>query len=81
MKQTIIDLLSSKKFITALVGVAVAIGARYGLDLDPALVAAILGLFAVVIGGQGLADHGKEAAQVEADATLAAARVLDKAAP
>lgn len=57
-------LLSSKKFITTLVGVAVAIAARVGFDLDPELVAAILGVFAMLVGAQGLADQGKEAAKV-----------------
>jgi hypothetical protein len=68
VKQAIVDLLSSKKFITGLVGVAVSLGAKYGLNLDPELCASILGLFAVVIAGQGLADHGKEAAAIAANA-------------
>jgi len=71
MKQAIIDLLSSKKFITAIVALLVAAGARYGLDLDPEICATILGLFAVLIGAQGAADNGKEAAKVHAG-TMAA---------
>lgn len=57
------NLFSSKKFITMLVGLAVALGARFGLQLEPELVASIVGLFAVLIGAQGLADQGKEAAK------------------
>ncbi len=77
--QAIRDLLSSKKFITALVAVAVAIGARYGLKLDPELVAALLGVFGILIHAQGQADHGKEAAQINADSAgqLATLAVLD----
>jgi len=63
---TLRALFGSKKFITMLVGVAVALGARYGLLLDSELVAAIIGLFAITIGAQGLADQGKEAAKESA---------------
>ena len=67
MKTALADLLSSKKFVTMIVGLVVAIGARKGLDVDPEITAAIIGLFAVLIGAQGAADHGKEAAKVKAD--------------
>jgi hypothetical protein len=66
VKQAIIDLLASKKFITALVGVAVMVGAKLGLNLDPELLIAIASLFAVLVGAQGAADAGKERAKIEA---------------
>lgn len=68
MKQVFVDLFSSKKFITALVGLVVALGAKYGLNLDPEIVASIIGLFATVVLGIGLADHGREAAKIKTDA-------------
>lgn len=73
MKEALKALFSSKKFITALVGAVVAIGLRFGVNLDPELVAGILGLFAAVILGQGFADHGKVAA-----ATHTAARESER---
>jgi hypothetical protein len=68
VKKALAALLSSKKFVTALTGAAVAIGAKFGLELDNEIVAAIIGLFAVAVGAQGLADHGKEKALIEAKA-------------
>ncbi len=68
MKQALTDLFSSKKFLTALVALIVTVGAKYGLKLDDQFVLGILGLFAVLLGAQGAADHGKEAAQINADA-------------
>lgn len=66
MKQALADLFSSKKFLTAVVGLVVAAAARYGWDVDTELVIAGLGLVAVLVGAQGAADHGKEAAKVHA---------------
>lgn len=67
MKGAIVELLSSKKFLTAIVALLVAGGARYGLALDPEVCATILGLFAVLIGAQGAADQGKAAAEIHAN--------------
>lgn len=71
MKDAVLGLLSSKKFITAMVALVVAGGARYGFDLDPEVCAAILGLFAVLIGAQGAADNGKEAARLHVESAAA----------
>jgi len=79
MRQAIADLLSSKKFITMVVGLIVAIGARKGFDVDGEIVAAILGLFAVLIGAQGAADHGKEAARIHTDAAAAEPKPMPRA--
>lgn len=64
-------LFASKKFLTAIVATLVAIGARYGLQLDPDLVMLIVGTFAAVIVGQGLQDQGKEAAKINAETVSA----------
>ncbi len=66
MKAALLALLASKKFLTTLVAIGVTIGARYGLQLDPEFCYAILGLFAVLLGAQGAADHGKSAAEINA---------------
>lgn len=71
MKQAVIDLFSSKKFIAMLVTAAVAIGAKLGFDLDSEMVALIVGLGATYITSQGLADHGKEAARIHAGSMAA----------
>lgn len=60
------DLLSSKKFIVMLVAVVMAVASKLGLDLDRELVNQILGMAAAYVVGQGIADHGKEAAKVKA---------------
>lgn len=62
------ELLTSKKFIAMIVGVLVAVGARYGLNLDPTLTYQIVALFMTYIAAQGLTDVGKAAAQIKADA-------------
>jgi hypothetical protein len=56
-------LLASKKFQTFLLGLLVAGGAKLGLEVSDELAAAILGATAILIGAQGAADHGKEAAK------------------
>ncbi len=71
MLSTAGDMLSSKKVLTAFVAVAVALGAHFGLHLDPELTATLLGVFAVLIHAQGQADHGKEAAKVNQATAIA----------
>ena len=60
------EILNSKKFQGLLVGVAVTIAADQGLDLDRETIFALVGLFATYIGGQAVADIGKEKAIAEA---------------
>ena len=72
MKDAIIRLLSSMKFWTAVLGLLTAIGAKVGFNVDPEVFWAIVGVVTSVIIGQGLTDHGKEAAKITAAATLAA---------
>lgn len=72
MKQALIKLIESSKFWTTLIGIAATFAAKYGLQVDAATQAEIAGLFVMLLGGQAAADHGKEAAKVNAALALAA---------
>lgn len=67
--------LSSRKFIYTVAGVLGAVGVRY-LDLPEEqateVAREILLAFGVLVGAQGLADRGKEAAKAEGEGILAA---------
>jgi hypothetical protein len=65
------SLLTSKKFMAAIIGSLVTIGSKYGLKLDPDVVGEIAGLFGLYIAGQAVADHGKESAKITAVALSA----------
>ena len=65
MTQALKDLFSSKKALVMLAAIAVAAGSKLGLHLDPDLVNQILAISGAYIVGQGIADHGKEAAKIE----------------
>lgn len=65
MKTALLALLSSKKFLTTLLGTLTAIAAKYGLEVDPEIYWSIVGLTAVLVGAQGLNDHGKAKAEIE----------------
>lgn len=62
------QLLSSKKAIAAVTGVLVSVVGRWGLDLPPDAVNQIVGVIAAYILGQGIADAGKEAVRLQAEA-------------
>lgn len=64
MKDAIIRLVSSMKVWTAVLGLLTAVGAKYGLNVDPEVYWAIVGVITALILGQGLTDHGKEAAKI-----------------
>jgi hypothetical protein len=66
MKDAIVRLLSSMKFWTTFLGIVTAIGAKYGFKVDPEVYYSIVGLFGLLLGAQGLTDHGKEAAKIAA---------------
>lgn len=64
MWTTIKDILKSKKFLVAAVAALVWGAGRFGLDLDKEeLLGVVTPLWAYVL-GQGIADHGKEAAKL-----------------
>lgn len=66
---TVKALLSSKKFIAALIAALVWLGGKVGLHVDSETMAGIVGPIVAYVLGQGIADHGKEAAQIAADAS------------
>ncbi len=66
MKQTILDLLTSKKFLAALAAIIVYVAGHFGFNVDPALLDRISAALLVYVGAQGIADHGKSAAEIAA---------------
>lgn len=72
MKDAIVRLFSSMKFWTAVLGLITAIGVKVGFNVDQDVFWAIVGVVTSVILGQGLTDHGKEAAKITAAATASA---------
>lgn len=70
-------LFASKKFIAAIIGIVVAVGARYGLNLDPDLVREIVLILIAYILAQGVADHGKDAAKINAAVEVNPARARE----
>jgi len=71
MKNALIDLFTSKKFLTALTAIAVYIAGRFGFNLDTSVLDRIYAALLVYVGAQGIADVGKSAAQVTAAANSA----------
>ncbi|MXW55656.1 MAG: hypothetical protein F4Z33_01730 [Gemmatimonadales bacterium] len=61
MRNAIVTMFGSKKFLTAVTGVAVVVLEDLGLPISEE---ALLPLVAYIV-GQGIADHGKERAKVE----------------
>lgn len=59
------DILKSKKFQAAIVGLIMAIAGKAGLQLDDTALLTILSPILAYIAGQGLADIGKERAKIE----------------
>lgn len=64
MKQTLIDLFTSKKFLAALTAIIVYAAGRFGFDVDTVALDHIWQALLVYVGAQGIADVGKGAAQV-----------------
>lgn len=77
LRLTVVALLGSKKFVMAMLTMVAALAAKYGLGFDPAQALAFLSPLIAAIIGQGVADHGKEAAKIMAGA----APSNDNAAP
>lgn len=61
-------LLSSKKFVATITGIIATLVAKIGWEVDGEALAAIVALIVSYVVGQGVADHGKEAAIVAAAA-------------
>lgn len=61
------SLFASKKFLAMLSGVIGIVALKlFKVAVDPATVAEIVALIGTYIVGQGISDHGKEAAKIEA---------------
>jgi hypothetical protein len=63
---TLKALLSSKKFVAALIAALVWLGGKVGLHVDTETMAGIVGPIVAYVLGQGMADFGKEKALAEA---------------
>lgn len=61
---TVKALFASKKFVAALIAALVWLGGKVGLHVDSETMAGIVGPIIAYVLGQGIADHGKEAAQI-----------------
>ena len=75
MKQTLIDLFTSKKFLATLTALVVYVAGRFGLNIDPARLDPVWQILLVYVGAQGVADLGKSSAKVTAAADAAARTV------
>ncbi|MYC03603.1 MAG: hypothetical protein F4X61_03110 [Rhodothermaceae bacterium] len=58
------DLFKSKKAIATIMGLLVTLLEGVGLDIPQDTLVAVVGLIAVYVVGQGVADHGKEKEKV-----------------
>jgi hypothetical protein len=73
MKNALLDLVTSKKFLAALTAIIVYVAGRFGFNVDTAVLDRIYAALLVYIGAQGIADNGKSAAQITAAAATTAA--------
>jgi hypothetical protein len=73
MKNALLDLVTSKKFLAALTAIIVYVAGRFGFNVDTAVLDRICAALLVYIGAQGIADNGKSAAQITASAATATA--------
>lgn len=58
------QLIDSKKAVSMIAGVIVAIAARYGFELDAGSLAAVVSPFVIYIYSQGRVDEAKHAVEV-----------------
>lgn len=66
LRDTLLELVRSKKFLMAVLAAIAWLGGRFGLHLDPSEATELISPILVAIAGQAVADHGKSAAQIEA---------------
>lgn len=72
LKDALLGLLGSKKFLVTLAGVVVAIGNKaLHIDLPDEEVLKVLAFLASYVVGQGIADHGKHAAAIHSETAKA----------
>jgi hypothetical protein len=66
--QLIKELLTSKKFVTSLLGVITAVAVKLGApETQVEELVALVSPFLVYVGAQGFADMGKEKAKLESE--------------
>lgn len=70
------ELLTSKKFVVFVAGLLITFAAKYGLNLDPDMVQNVIYMIVAYLVGQGIADHGKEAAKVQVTGDLVEAGMV-----
>jgi hypothetical protein len=81
MKTAILEMLSSKKFLAAMLAIVGWFAGLLGFNVDPAQLAAGLSPLLAYIIGQGIADHGKPAAKILATAAAATQAPAASTAP
>jgi len=67
MKKALVEILSSKKALSALFAAIAAGAMKLGWKVDSETVGIILSPIIAYILGQGIADHGKEQAKLEGE--------------
>jgi hypothetical protein len=80
MKNALLELITSKKFLAALTAVIVYLAGRFGFNVDTAILDRIYAALLVYIGAQGIADNGKSAAQISRAPAIATASSPDAGA-
>ena len=66
MPQVLKDLLASKKFWSAVVGILAVLIGKIGWNVSEEVLWQIVAIIGTLLGAQGLADIGKEKAKTEA---------------
>lgn len=74
MKDALVRFFSSMKAWTLLIGILATLLLRWGINIDATTQAEILALVGILIGAQGITDHGKAAATITANAALQVAQ-------
>jgi hypothetical protein len=73
MKAVLLDLFTSKKFLVFAAGAVTYCAGRFGFSVDQSVLNNLVEGVSAYLVGQGIADHGKEAAQVMVAAQAKAA--------
>lgn len=65
IKNLLLGLIGSKKFVVFVSGAIVALLAKYKFEADATVIQGLIAMVAAYLIGQGIADNGKEAAKVK----------------
>ncbi len=66
IKNLLLGFIGSKKFVAMVAGMVVTLLAKYKFNVDQTTVEGLIGIVMAYVLGQGIADHGKGAAEVQA---------------